>query len=259
MNGGAEVIYRFDGSIDGLLTAVFDSFVRRECPILLAGAATTLPLFYDSLYEVVTDKAKAARVWRKLGKSISRSARSALTTAFLTDNEEFPIQAFRFISRAVVSDSSIESDFSDEAVLAVLRECRRVRGEAHRMLQFVRFQKAADGTYFAMVEPLFDVLPMIVNHFSDRFSDQPFIIYDHARDYGYYYDGTEARRMTLATEGSHLNTGRLTDDMMDPQERLYRELWRTYFRATAITERSNPRKQRQDMPLRYWKYLTEVN
>ncbi|MDE5650494.1 MAG: DUF4130 domain-containing protein, partial [Duncaniella sp.] len=28
---------------------------------------------------------------------------------------------------------------------------------------------------------------------------------------------------------------------------------------TAIAERMNPRKQRQDMPVRFWKYLTEMN
>ncbi len=45
---------------------------------------------------------------------------------------------------------------------------------------------------------------------------------------------------------------------MDPDERLYQQLWRNYVRYTAITERTNPRKQRQDMPVRYWKYLTEM-
>lgn len=183
---------------------------------------------------------------------------SALTVAFLTDNPDFPFHGLRFVSRAVVSESSIETDFSDPSVLAVFKECRRVRGEAHRLLQFVRFQKASDGTYFSMVEPLFDVLPFAVSHFADRFADQPFIIYDRCRDYGYHYDGEEVRRLTIQSDGYHMLTGRLTDEMMDPQEKLYQDLWRTYFKATAINERLNPRKQRQDMPVRCWKYLTEM-
>ena len=163
------IIYRFDGSMDGLLTAVFDSFVRKESPELLLGPEGEMPLFYDTLHEVVTDGEKSQRVWRKLSKSISRGACAALTAAFLTDNPGFPLLALRFVSRAVTTQPSIEGDFSDPAVLAVVREARRVRGEAHRLLQFVRFQKASDGTYFSMVEPLFDVLPFAVKHFEDRF------------------------------------------------------------------------------------------
>ena len=253
------IIYRFDGSFDGLLSAVFDSFARREKPDALLTTDGSLPLFYDLLHQVETDSDKSGRVWRKLTKVITASARAALTSAFLTDNPEFPLLALRFISRAVTSSGvSVETDFSDPAVLAVLKECRRVRGEAHRLLQFVRFQKAADGTYFAMIEPAFDVLPFAVNHFSDRFSDQPFIIYDRLRDYGYHYDGAELKRVVISSDGYHMQTGLLSEEIMHPQERLFQDLWRAYVKSTAIMERLNPRKQRQDMPVRYWKYLTEM-
>lgn len=252
------IIYRFDGSFDGMLTAVFDSFARKESPDMLLAPDGEMPLFYDVVYDVVTDLEKGSRVWRKLGKVISKGALTSLTAAFLSDNPDVALLALRYISRAVVSAQSVETDFSDPAVLGVFKEARRVRSEAHRLLQFVRFQKAADGTYFSMIEPIFDVLPFAVSHFADRFSDQPFIIYDRCRDYGYHYDGKELRRMTLKSDGYHMATGRLTDSMMDPQERLYQDLWRTYVRSIAIAERSNPRKQRADMPVRFWKYLTEM-
>lgn len=252
------IIYRFDGSFEGLLSSVFDSFLRKEHPDMLLTPSDEMPLFYDVLHTVETDGEKAARVWRKLGSCVSRSACSALTAAFLTDNTDFPLQALRFISRAVTSEASVETDFSDPAVLMLLREARRVRGEAHRLLQFVRFQKAVDGTFFSMVEPIFDVLPFAVSHFVDRFSDQPFIIYDRTRDYGYHYDGKEATRITLSSDSYHISTGRLADDIAAPDEKLYQQLWRAYVKNIAIAERSNPRKQRQDMPVRYWKYLTEM-
>lgn len=253
------VIYRFDGSFDGLLTAVFDSYLRKEEPDMLCVGDAQLPLFYDTLHEVVTDTRKAARVWRKLREKLSRSAATAFATAFLTDNEEFPSLALRFARRAVVSEASIEQDFSDAAVLAVLKESRRVNWEAHRLPQFVRFQKAVDGTYFAMVEPIFDVLPMVISHFRDRFSDQKFIIYDRAHDYGFHFDGEELRRITLTSDGQHMVTGKLAPELLDADESLYQQLWRAYVKYTAIAERSNPRKQRQDMPVRFWKYLTEMN
>ena len=51
--------------------------------------------------------------------------------------------------------------------------------------------------------------------------------------------------------------GRLDEELMDKDERLFQQLWKTYFKAICIKERWNPRKHRQDMPVRYWKYLTE--
>ncbi len=252
-------IFRFDGSFDGLLTAVFDSFFMKEVPVGLYRPDDALPLFYDMAHDVVTDETKAGRVWTKLSKVLSAGAGSALVTAFLTDDADFPMHAFRFVCRAVTSKMSIESDFSDPAVLAVFKECRRVRGEAHRILQFLRFQKGIDGTYFALIEPMFDILPFTLTHFKDRFRDQSFIIYDRLRDYGYYHNKQELKRIQLDKNLEYMNSGKLPIDKLDEEELMFQRLWRTYFKSTAIMERLNPRKQRQDMPVRYWKYLTEMN
>ena len=136
---------------------------------------------------------------------------------------------------------------------------RKVRYERLRMMQFVRFQKTADGTYFAMIEPDYDVLPLIVPHFSDRFSEECWLIYDRRRRYGYYYAGHKSVRVTFedGAEVFRLPDGRLSEAMRDEDEMWYQEMWRTYFKAICIKERLNPRKHRKDMPVRYWKYLTE--
>lgn len=55
----------------------------------------------------------------------------------------------------------------------------------------------------------------------------------------------------------HLVTGMLDESLMDGDEQLFQSLWKTYFKAICIKERLNPRKHKQDMPVRYWKYLTE--
>ena len=127
------------------------------------------------------------------------------------------------------------------------------------MLQFIRFQKAADGTFFAAVEPEKNALPLAIDHFKDRFADQPWLIYDIKRAYGFYYDLKEVRQVTFE-EGSregHLVTGMLDESLMDKDEKLFQQLWKTYFKAICIKERLNQRKHKQDMPVRYWKHMTE--
>jgi probable DNA metabolism protein len=140
--------------------------------------------------------------------------------------------------------------------------------EQLRMKQFIRFQKAKDGTYLAVVSPDHHVLPLIVDHFQDRFGDQSWLIYDAKRHYGYYYAASpdpskrrgEVIRVTFENEASvpfDLSNGKLNADILSENDHLFQELWRTYFKAVCIRERMNPRKQLQDMPRRYWKYMTE--
>jgi probable DNA metabolism protein len=45
---------------------------------------------------------------------------------------------------------------------------------------------------------------------------------------------------------------------MDPGDTPWEDLWRTYHRAINNPCRKNPGLQRQFMPLRYWKYLSEM-
>ena len=88
---------------------------------------------------------------------------------------------------------------------------KKVSQEAHRLNQFLRFQKAADGTYFAAVEPLYDVLSLSVRYLRDRFADQVWLVYDLKREYGYYYDGKEVREVRFEHPAAHLQTGKLDE------------------------------------------------
>ena len=252
-------VFHFDTTFPGLLTAVFEAYARRTFPDALQGRDEPLPLFCDAVFDVQTDEAKADRVWRGLQKKLSPSAMTCLAQCWLAEEAETPMLLFRYIRKAIDASRSIETHFADPDVLAFTRMWRRVHQEAHRLMQFVRFQKTADGTYFAAVEPQKNALPLIVAHFRDRFADQRWLIYDVGRAYGFYYDLTDVRRVTFseADQLPHLASGRLDDSLLDKDERLFQQLWQTYFKAICIKERLNPRKHRQDMPVRYWKYLTE--
>ena len=128
--------------------------------------------------------------------------------------------------------------------------------ERERLLQFVRFQKAADGTFYAPVSPACNALPLAIGHFRDRFADQKWLIYDLKRRYGYYYDLETVTEVSF-TDVDTLPGIRLDDRLMAGDEKLFQRLWKGYFDAMTIRERVNPRLQRQMMPKRYWRFLTE--
>lgn len=252
-------VFLFDYTFEGLLTAVFEAYSRRSFPDVLQSEELPLPLFYDEAFTVITEKEKAERVWKGLEKKLSSSALSALAQSWLSELPEVPMLLFRYIRKAIDFPRSIETNFADPDVLLLAKIWKKVDWERLRLLQFVRFQKAADGTFFAAVEPQFNALPLAIHHFKDRFSDQPWLIYDIKRAYGYYYDLKEVREVVFGEESreGHLVTGMLDESLMDKDEKMFQQLWKTYFKAICIKERLNPRKHKQDMPVRYWKYLTE--
>lgn len=252
-------IFIFDNTFEGLLTSVFEAYSRRTFPDALLPEGEPLPLFHDEVFTVITEEEKAKRVWRGLQKKLSSGALSCLAQCWLAEEAETPMLLFRYIRKAIDAPRSIETNFADPDVLEFSRMWKRVDWERLRMLQFIRFQKAADGTFFAAVEPEKNALPLAIDHFKDRFADQPWLIYDIKRAYGFYYDLKEVRQVTFE-EGSregHLVTGMLDESLMDKDEKLFQQLWKTYFKAICIKERLNPRKHKQDMPVRYWKHMTE--
>lgn len=253
------MIFVFDNTFEGLLSAVFDAYVRRSFPDVLLMVGEPLPLFYDEVHTVITDEERAGRVWRGVQKKLSPSALTCLAQCWLAEESETPILLFRYICKVIDTPRSIETNFADPDVLAFSQMWKRVDWERIRLTQFVRFQKAKDGTFFAAVEPEKNALPLVVSHFRDRFNDQCWIIYDIRRAYGFYYDKVEVRRVTFEEDErtGHLITGLLDETLMAADELLFQSLWKTYFKAICIKERLNPKKHRQDMPVRYWKYLTE--
>ena len=255
------MVYIFDGTMDGLLTAVFDAFAMHEQPETLLTEGEALPLFCERTQTVHTDEEKARRVWAGMEKKLTREAMKLISVSWLSELKELNAPLFRYVCK-VFRQGDISKHFADPDVLTVTNIARRVLHEQLRMKQFIRFQKAKDGTYLAVVSPDHNVLPIIIDHFQDRFNDQPWLIYDAKRHYGFNYDGKTVIRITFEDESAvpfDLTNGKLDESVISSDDQLLQNLWRTYFKAICIKERMNPRKQLNDMPRRYWKYMTEKN
>jgi probable DNA metabolism protein len=183
------LVYTFDKTMDGILSAVFDAYFRHQQPDMLVGEGTQLPLFCEEVWQVVTTEEKASRVWTGLEKRLPREALHLLMVSWQSEENDLPTPLFHYIYK-VFGTKGIERNFSDPDVLHVTNTARRVMHEQLRMKQFIRFQKAKDGTYLAVVSPDHNVLPLITGHFQDRFGDQSWLIYDAKRHYGFYYSLT---------------------------------------------------------------------
>ncbi len=252
------LVFRYDKSFEGLLTAIFDAYTRRTFPEQLIGPGEPLPMFASELFDVLTDTQKAERVWRGLGKKLRREGCNLLTHVWLSETAGCDDLLLRYIRKVFDSSGDVSTDFADRDILEARNIALKVSREAEHLRQFVRFRKAADGTFYAPVSPIYNALPLAIPYFRDRFADQRWLIYDLKRQYGYYYDGQKAREIAFA-DGETPPGDELTEEQMDADERQFQTLWKAYFDSMAIQERINPQLQRRQMPRRFWKYLPEFN
>ncbi|MDR1408465.1 MAG: TIGR03915 family putative DNA repair protein [Tannerella sp.] len=249
-------VFFYDRTFDGLLSAVFDAYAGRIFPDRLLKTGDGAPLFTDGCRTIVTDGAHAARVWSALPARLGENVCRMLVYVWLSEEDGSDELLFRYICKSFDHTHSIAWNFGDRDVLEVSKTARRVLHEVQYIKQFVRFQKTADGLFFAPVRPVCNALPPAVGHFADRFADQQWVIYDLKRKYGYFYNLHETCEITF-TDDDRLLSGILHESLMAEDEKLFQRLWKGYFDAIAIRQRINPRLQRRNMPARFWQYLTE--
>lgn len=256
------MIFKYDKTWEGLLTAIFDAYARHSFPERLLHENEPEPMFADEIYVVHTDPARVERVWQGLQRRIGRRACNMLLHAWLSEEPMADELIFRYlrkvfdVSEDLAKHAGITSDFSDPDVLSVHQIALKVSREGEHIRQFLRFQKGADGSYFAPVAPKYNALPLAIDYLTDRFADQRWLVYDTRRKYGYLFDTLTVTEVTIEND-AHLISGRLADEILASDEKLFQETWREYLGALTIKERFNPRLQRQHMPRRFWKYLTE--
>lgn len=251
-------IYLFDGSLEGLLTAVFEYYERKPGTVRLASSKNFEPVMLQETFEVINDEIKAKRVWAGLYKKISADWQSRFYKAYLSETAEAFQHLFDFCIYIFDNPKGAEQNFGHPSVIAISKIDRSVNRERHRMKAFIRFQETGDEIFYAAVEPDFNVLPLIGSFFKGRYADQKWIIYDLRRHYGLYYDleKVEEIQMEYVPE---IQSGKvnLPGQLLDEKQELYALLWNDYFRSTNIPARKNMKLHIQHVPKRYWKYLTE--
>ncbi len=250
-----EKIILFDGSWEGLMTVVFDVFDYKIEAISVDIVGNYQGGIFSTAHTVLSHPEKASRVRKGLLKKVGKQAYLDLYCSFLSERPAAYLLVLRTIAYYFGADGDASKNYSFDEVLQVRQLARTVMRERHRMKAFVRFKLLKDGLYLALVEPDFNVLPLIAKHFEQRYADQRWLIYDVKRSYGIYYDLQQATEIKFEqAEKPSLGSIKLH---LDEAEDKYDELWRRYFKSVNILERKNTKLHIQHVPTRYWKYLNE--
>ena len=250
----SNIAYLHDGSLEGLLSAVFLAYERREEPDEIVPEARYQPRFAQETITVDTDFDRAMRVKRGIERVAGRNTFTAVLRASTCDDYDAGIIVYRFV-RHVMSrpkddrSSPVLEDLANPVVSDLVRLSRRVVNECEKMRQFVRFSHLENGVWYARCNPNASVVPLVMGYFSARLNDQPFIIYDENHHLAGMYDG----KTWELVSGDAVNVPPSTERDVEMQE-----AWKRFYDTLSVDARYNPELRRHFMPVRLWNNLTEL-
>ncbi|BBB92369.1 MAG TPA: TIGR03915 family putative DNA repair protein [Methylomusa anaerophila] len=246
MRNQSDVIYRYDGSFDGLLCCVFESYEKKEIPldILLAGASQ--PLLF-SVKEIPTDLQKANRVLASISPKMGFSALNIVRHAFLTCLAQKELYILLFLRLGYRCGPSVMNMLTNDVVNRLFKAVNHLNRESHLLKGFLRFS-IFNNVLVGEIAPKNFVLPLLVQHFCERYPEERFLIHDKTYGVGLVY---QPYRSAIIPIGS------LELPVVDEEEQTFRELWQLFYDTIAIQGRYNPECRMSHMPKRYWKYMTE--
>ncbi len=240
--------YSYDGSFDGFLTAVFVAYSNREIPEEIVEYGNLQEVFGRIVREIETSEIHARRVEAGIIKSIGSPCFEKIWQTFLSGEADKATLLYRYVKRGFEIGRRIYNDIAHCDVLPIEKMHLAITHEAHLLTGFTRFSEMEGGVYYAKISPKNSVVPLIMPHFADRFSVQPFLIFDSV----HYLAGVYDMKSWYLVETDSLNV-----PQPDENELNYRRMWQGFYKAITIQERMNPVCRRSNMPLRYWANMTE--
>lgn len=246
-----DLAYYYDGTWEGWLCCVYESYMAREIPgdVLVDGTGTKTAvenLFYTKVIQHDMEKSQRVRVGivDKIGPVFLRILQQVFCSCIPHKEEQmllFTHKGFRY-GRGILCLRQ------DPVVKNVLKGLHELGREIDKWYGFVRFSDVK-GILVAVIGAKNNVLPFMASHFCDRYRNEKFMIFDKNHNMALLYRRGE--RAIVPMED-------FTLPELSEEEKQYRVLWKNYYDAIEIKPRHNETCRRTHMPKRYWDFLTEM-
>ena len=246
MSFRSDIVYRYDGSFEGMICCVHDAFYRKEEPFSISGPDDDQISLLDC-HIVETEPDNAGRVMAAVSEKIGEPAADLVRQAYLTCMAAKELAVLRFLRLGFKVGSGVTDMLAEDAVNGLVKAVRSLNGEAHLLTGFIRFSDYR-GKMAAVISPKNTVLPIIAGHFCDRYASESFIIYDDVHNMALCYHNGKCELMNIKD---------FTLPAVSNDEIKYRALWKKFYDTIGIKERYNPKCRMSHMPKRYWKHMTE--
>lgn len=280
----SDLAYCYDGTLEGLLSAIFAAYANHEDPNDVVPEGMLQPRLGQRISSIETNLSHAQRVQKGVCRQCGRRTFDAVKRASLSELPDAGTAIYRFVRYAMDEQKRRDcahcrkrfscsgadgsgpcpkqrgralSDITHPMVEPMHRILRSISQECEHIRQFARFEHLRDeGTdvWYARCNPKSSVIPLVMNHFVERFNIQSFIIYDENHHIAGVYEG----RTWYLVRTDSSDTPELNLPDKAAEEVLVQQAWKRFYRTVAVEARYNPELRRHFMPKRFWKNLTEM-
>lgn len=248
MPDGRNLICTFDGTFDGFLSVVHYAVKNRVRPIKVCKDEDVQTQIDTEIQFVATNAANAEKVRQSVMDTMGYDGFRRAYYAFLNSDNNSGTVSFIYLMYGFKYGKNTYKFMSVPDISSAYKLEQQVVYEADRMKGFLRFSVMDGGVEYAPMEPRHDILPLIMPAFADKLKNIPFVIHDILR----HKAGVYANGRWLIADADGLVPPKISED-----EKTYRDLWKTFYNAVCIRERTNLKLQTQMMPKIYRKHMTE--
>ncbi len=251
------MIFIYDGTFEGMLSAVFDAILVNE-EIFIETEENHTPRLFHEITKIQTSTDKAKRVSRKIIENMGTFTFSVVAYLFLSEDKERGTLAFHLIKEGLKHGRNVTSFLQNKEVAKAMGIRKKVANEKHRLLGLIRFSELSNNILYAPFEPDHNIITLLISHFKERLSADRWMIHDIKRGLAIFHENGTIQNIEFKDEEiSKTNLETLYG--ISENEKKLSSMWKEFFKAVAIEERINPKLQKQYMPKRYWKYLKETH
>lgn len=240
--------------VDDIWCGIYDAWMSRlgHANVRLEPSGCDRELFCE-YRDVERDPQKAANVVGSICSKLNEDIYEVVYKAALSQDRYRCDKIYRFLIYAFALGPGVVDMLQLPAVYEVFSMNRHIRGELDHMMGFTRFSQMKEGILLSRIGPKNDLTVLLAAHFADRMPQENWILYDCNRKKAAVHQAGGGWVMVKADSA-------VWQDRLEQEtdEEVFEELWKTFHRTIAIKERENPRCQRNMLPLRFRKYMTEM-
>lgn len=240
----------YDGTFDGLLTACFDGYTNPQVTDIIPEERFQ-PDLLQTPQQIITDQAKADRVYRSILTRLSSYTMRNVYYAYLSEAAGCDFLILQYLRLCYRQGDQINYAKQHPIIAQIDGLCRKVRFELDRIKGFLRLQEIGPMVFYGQLEPDHNLLPLLIPHLRQRFSDQKMIIFDQKRNRALIADLQQSTIIPFTQEEANQLLAHGREDE-------YILLFRRYFQTINIAQRENLRQQLNYMPRRYRKNMPET-
>lgn len=250
-------VYFCENSLEGIFSAAYDAWNDRnghannEIRILEGEDQGDMELFTEYIYVKNLDE-KVTKVVCSIYDKISEEAYELICGASCSQEASRGDDIYRFLIVGFFIGKGVVDCLHNKDVMRIFELNRNVSNEAHHYKGFLRFQEMEEGILIGKIAPKNDVIRMLAPHFSNRLSQENFIIYDENRNTAVIH---QKAKPWFFTAGEMLNLEKIKKT--SEKEENIDSMWKAFFASISIKERENKGLQRNNLPLRFRSNMPE--